>query len=148
MQILLEPDMTAEQKSDFSGEYVLNRQASTLSPGADAVRSALLRIEHREPIVRVEAAFHFEGKTFEYTLELSSDGREVLDPAERPTSSSLRWEGNALLFTFIERDAGANAEVTMSWRYELEDEGRHLKATEQIRGGGRDQDNVWVFERR
>jgi hypothetical protein len=73
--------MTTEQKPDFSGEYVLNRQASTLSPGADAVRSALLRIEHREPTVRVEAAFHFEGKTFEYTIELSSEGREDLDPA-------------------------------------------------------------------
>jgi hypothetical protein len=140
--------MTAEQKPDFSGEYALNRQASTLSHGADTVRSALLRIEHREPTVRLEAAFHFDDQTFEYTLELSSEGREALDQAEPPTSSSLRWEGNALLFTFIERDAGADAEVTMSWRYELEDEGRHLKATERIRGGGRDQDNVWVFERR
>jgi hypothetical protein len=36
----------------------------------------------------------------------------------------------------------------MSWRYELNDGGRRLTATEQIRGGGRDQDNVWVFERR
>jgi hypothetical protein len=140
--------VTAEQKPDFSGEYVLNRQASTLSPGADAVRSALLRIEHREPSVRVEAAFHFDDQTFEYTIELSSEGQEALDHPEHPTSSSLRWEGNALLFLFIERDAGSDAEVKMSWRYELEDEGRCLNATEQIRGGGRDQDNVWVFERR
>jgi hypothetical protein len=36
----------------------------------------------------------------------------------------------------------------MSWRYELLDEGRRLRAVEQIRGGGRDQDNTWIFDRR
>jgi hypothetical protein len=37
--------------------------------------------------------------------------------------------------------------MTISFRYELQDGGRRLRAAEQIRGGGRDQDNVWVFER-
>jgi hypothetical protein len=36
----------------------------------------------------------------------------------------------------------------MTWRYEIVDNGRSLQATEQIRGGGRDQDNIWVFARR
>ena len=57
--------------------------------------------------------------------------------------SSLRWEDNALVFTDI--TTGPDAEVTMTWRYELLD-GR-LRAAERIRGGGRNQDNVWVFER-
>jgi hypothetical protein len=35
----------------------------------------------------------------------------------------------------------------MSWRYELIDSGRRLRATERIRGRGRDQDNIWEFER-
>ena len=39
------------------------------------------------------------------------------------------------------------APVVMTWRYELGDGGRRLRATERIRGGGRDQDNVWEFER-
>jgi hypothetical protein len=34
--------------SDFSGEYVLDRPACTLSAGASAIRSAAMRIEHRE----------------------------------------------------------------------------------------------------
>ena len=29
----------AQDKPDFSGEWILNRLASTLSPGADAVQS-------------------------------------------------------------------------------------------------------------
>jgi hypothetical protein len=139
-------DVAAEQKPDFSGEYVLNPQASALGGGAAAVRSAVLRIEHREPMVRCQGAFTFDGTSFNYALERVSDGREVVDGKEPPTTSSLRWEGDALVF--IDRTDAADAPVTMSWRYELDDSGRRLTAIERIRGGGRDQDNVWVFERR
>jgi hypothetical protein len=37
----------AQGKRDFSGEWLLNRQASTLSPGADGVQSGVVQIEHR-----------------------------------------------------------------------------------------------------
>ena len=40
-----------------------------------------------------------------------------------------------------------SGEMTISFRYELQGNGRRLPAAEQLRGGGRDQDNVWVFER-
>jgi hypothetical protein len=56
---------------------------------------------------------------------------------------SLHWEGNTLVF--IDRTTGTDSEVTMSWRYELLED--RLRAVERIRGGGRDQDNIWVFER-
>jgi hypothetical protein len=138
--------MAAEQKPDFSGEYVLNPQASALSVGTAAVRSAVLRIEHREPMVRCQGAFTFDSTSFNYVLERVCDGREVVDGKEPPTTSSLRWDGDVLVF--IDRTDAADAPVTMSWRYELEDGGCPLTATERIRGGGRDQDNVWVFERR
>jgi len=75
-----------------------------------------------------------------------TDGREVVDGTEPATTSSLSWDGDALVFT--DRTNATDAPVTMSWRYELDDSGRRLTATERIRGGGRDQDNVWVFERR
>jgi hypothetical protein len=138
--------MAAEQKPDFSGEYVLDLQASALSGGASAVRRAVLRFEHREPIVRCEGAFNFDETSFNYTLELVSDGHEVVDGKEPPTTSSLRWDSDALVF--VHRTDAADAPVTMSWRYELENSGQRLTAIERIRGGGRDQDNVWVFERR
>jgi hypothetical protein len=130
-------------KQDFSGEWVLDRQASSLSPGADAVRSARLRITHRDPNVRMEGKFEFEGNAFEYSMELVADGREVVSQDGRSTTS-LRWENDALLF--LDRTNGPDSQVTMSWRYELQEGGRRLVATEQIRGGGRDQDNSWVFE--
>ena len=138
--------MAAEQKPDFSGEYALNRQASALAGGAATVRTAVLRIEHVEPTVRCQGEFIFDGTSFTYTLERVSDGREVVDAKVPPTTSSLRWDGDALVF--VDRTDAADAPVTMSWRYQLDAGGRRLTATERIRGGGRDQDNVWVFERR
>jgi len=86
-----------------------------------------------------------DGKPFESTFELLSDGREVTttDDRGRRTMSTLRWDADALVVTW--RIQGS-AEVTISFRYELEG-GRRLRAAEQIRGGGRDQDNVWVFDR-
>jgi hypothetical protein len=132
-------------KPDFSGDYQLNRPACALGPGAAGVLSASLRIEHQEPRVRLEARFVFAGRTFEYSLESRSDGRERPDPKDGRTVSSLRWD--ALVLEFIDRTEGTNAGLVMSWRYELQDGGRCLRATERIRGEGRDQDNVWVFER-
>lgn len=59
--------------------------------------------------------------------------------------STLRWDGDALGVTW--RTERPDGEVTISFRYELQDGGRRLRAAEQIRGGGRDQDNLWIFER-
>ena len=136
----------AEAKPDFSGEWTLNRQASTLSAGASAVRSGVLRIEHREPTFRCRLTVVGDGKPVEAAYELSSDGREVTGSQQgRSTVSSLRWDGDALVFTA--GISGPNVEMTISFRYELLEGGQQLRAVERIRGGGRDQDNIWVFER-
>jgi len=137
----------AQQKPDFSGEWTLNRQASTLSPlVAAAAQSGALRIEHHEPRFTGHLTIVLDGKPFDSKFELLSDGREVAETSGgRRTVSSLRWDGDALVSMFrIQRPDG---EMTISFRYELQDGGRRLRAAEQVRGGGRDQDNLWVFER-
>jgi hypothetical protein len=136
-----------QEKPDFSGEWILNRQASTLSKGADAVQSGVWRIEHREPTFRHKAAFVTESGPREYEYELLSDGREVVSARQGATTvGSLRWEGNALVVTW--RTQPSDRETTISFRYELLDAGRRLRAVEQVRGTDHDQDNVWIFERR
>ena len=138
----------AQQKPDFSGEWKLNRQASTLSPNvAAAAQSGSLQIEHHEPKFAAHQTIVLDGKPFESKFELLSDGREVAttDDRGRRTVSTLRWDGDALIVAW--RIQGSGGEVTISFRYELQDGARRLRAAEQIRGGGRDQDNVWVFER-
>ncbi len=137
----------AQQKPDFSGEWTLNLQASTLSPiVAPAAQSGVLKIEHHEPSFKARQTIVLDGKPFESNFELQSDGREVVtDAGGRRIVSALRWDGDALVAAW--RIQSPNTEMTISFRYELQDGGRRLRAAEQLRGGGRDQDNLWVFER-
>jgi len=39
-----------------------------------------------------------------------------------------------------------NGPLTISFRYELQASGNRLRAAEQLRGAGREQDNVWIFD--
>ena len=139
--------MARLKRPDFSGLWRLNAQASTLSPHvAAAVQSGELRIDHTDPAFKCQMTIVLSGKPIEKTFEMQADGREVAGNHEgTDIVSVLRWEGEALVATW--RVALPGGEMTMSWRYALEDDGRRLRATETMRGGGQDQDNVWVFER-
>jgi len=66
--------LAAEVKPDFSGEYVLNRPASTLSAiVAPVAQSGVLRIEHHEPKFTAHQTIVLDGKPFESNFELLSD---------------------------------------------------------------------------
>jgi hypothetical protein len=135
-----------QQKPDFSGDRVLNRQASMLSPAMAGVQSGSLRIQHREPNVSVHLTLVLNGQPFDTVVERTTDGREVASTQQgRSTASSFKWDGNALVFAARARTQ--DCEGIVSIRYDLEDNGHRIRATETIRGCGRDQDNTWVFER-
>ena len=135
------------RKPDFSGEWKLNRQASVLSPVvAPTAQSGSLRIEHHEPSFKCQLTVVFDDKPVETKYELLTDGREVAGThGERRIVSCLSWDGDALVATW--RIQGPDGEMTIAFRYELLDVGRRLRAVEELRGGGRDQDNMWVFDR-
>lgn len=116
------------QRPDFSGDWTLNVGASTLSPVvAPVVESGFVRIEHREPVVKVHLCITMDRKPFDVRFE-------------RPSN----WEGDALFF--VDNVETPGGELTIAFRYQLEDSGRRLRATERLRGAGREQDNVWVFD--
>jgi hypothetical protein len=139
--------LAAQQKPDFSGERILNRQASTLSPAMSGVQSGSQRIEHNEPGIRVHLTLVADGRPFDTVVDRFTDGREVTESRQgRPWVSTVRWDRDALVFST--RGSGPDCDATLSIRYELRDGGRTVQATENIRGCGRDQDNIWVFERR
>jgi hypothetical protein len=134
-------------RPDFSGEWVLNRQASTLSPGADTVQSGLWLIDHREPVFHHKASFVMEAGPRDYEYELRSDGPEMPGADQEASPGGwLTWDGHALVVTF--REPIPAGQMTVSFRYELIDDGRRIRALEQVRGTSWDQDNVWIFERR
>jgi hypothetical protein len=133
--------MLMQQKPDFSGEWILNRQASTLSPGAEAIRTGVVRIEHRDPKFRYQAEFVSDTGTVQPKFELMAEEREAGTQQEMASGASLRLEGHALLFTY------ADGDLKISFRYDLMDSGRRLRAVEQLRASGRTQDNIWIFDR-
>jgi hypothetical protein len=59
----------AQTKPDFSGEWTLNRPASTLSPASSGVQNGVVRIEHREPQFHYKATLMTQANPIEYELQ-------------------------------------------------------------------------------
>ncbi|HEY6220750.1 MAG TPA: hypothetical protein VIV65_11915, partial [Gemmatimonadaceae bacterium] len=115
-------------KPDFSGRWTLNVSESALSPVvAPAVERGFVEIDHREPSVSVHLSITMDGTPVDVRFQRSSN-----------------WDGDAL--TFVDRVDTPAGELTISFRYAIEDGGRRLRAVEHLRGA-REQDNVWVFDR-
>ena len=130
-------------KPNFSGEYALDRPSSVLSTNAAAIVSAVLQIEHEDPRFHCSARFASAGDAVEFTFDRFTDGRETVASANE--SSRCHWDDDALVTE--DRVGPGGAVMVMTWRYELSDDGRRLRAKERIVGAGRDQENVWEFER-
>lgn len=134
---------TMATKPNFSGVYALDRASSVLSANAAAIMSAVLRIEHDDPRFQCSARFASADDAVEFAFDRSTDGRETV--VSTTESSRCHWDDNALVTE--DRMGPGETAVVMTWRYELSEDGRRLRASERIVGAGRDQDNVWEFER-
>ena len=130
-------------KPNFSGDYVLDRTASRLSAAGSGITMAVLRLEHDEPRLYCSARFASATDAIEFAFERFTDDRAVI--VSEHEGSRCYWEDDVLVTE--DRMGSPEAPVVMIWRYDLTDGGRRLRATEQMRGGGRDQDNVWEFAR-
>jgi hypothetical protein len=138
----------AQEKPDFSGNWVLNRQASSLPPPVSAVESGVLRIEHREPSFSFHRTYVIGGAPREASFTLLTDGRETSETGAKglTTISTLRWASDALVLAM--RIQGPGFTATNDVRYELLSGGTRLRATEQGRSPQGDHDAVWIFDRR
>lgn len=128
-------------RPDFSGVYILDRSACTLSPAASAMVAARMSITHEDPRFICSARFASADDAVEFNFERSTDGR-----TDGPLVVSRCYWDRDTLVSEDPLEMGGKA-VVMTWRYELLAGGHRLRATERIRGGGRDKDNVWEFER-
>ena len=138
----------AQAKPDFSGEWVLNRQASTLPPPVSNVESGVVRIEHREPEFRFHRTYVIAGTSRDADFSIHTDGAEETQagPSGLSTRLTLRWDGSALVLAM--RIAGPDFMATNDVRYELLDGGRRLRATEVGRSPKQNHDAVWLYDRR
>ena len=89
-------------KPDFSGEWVLDRQSSSLTGGASAMERGVMRIDHRDP----KCAFQISMSAGEQTVERAweSSVADQTPSAGAGFYSRLFWEGDASLF-----ECGLNA---------------------------------------
>jgi hypothetical protein len=140
-------DSAAQRQPDFSGSWVLNRQASSLPPPVSAVESGVLRIEHREPSFSFHRTYVIGGAPREASFTLLTDGRETSETGARglTTISTLRWANDTLVLAM--RIQGPGFTATNDVRYELLNGGTRLRATEQGRSPQGDHDAVWIFDR-
>jgi hypothetical protein len=140
-------DSAAQSKPDFSGTWVLNRQASSLPAPVSAVESGVLRIEHQEPSFSFHRTYVIGGAPRDARFTLLTDGRETSDTGAQglTTISTLRWASDALVLAM--RIQGPGFTATNDVRYELLNGGTRLRATEQGRSPQGDHDAVWVFDR-
>ena len=131
-------------KPDFSGEWVLDRQASQLTGGAAAMESGVLRIDHHDPKCGFQISMSAGGESVERSWE--SNVSDEITAVEGGFYNRLFWDGDDLVFDC--GSTGADETWTMVWRYQLLDSGQRLRAIEQMRGRGGDFDNTWIFEKR
>jgi hypothetical protein len=141
------PTVHAQQKPDFSGEWMLNRTTSSLQGETAAVESGVIRIQHREPAFTFQRTFVVNKQTVDASYEIQTDGREVATAGRGLTSRSrLEWQGTSLLLTAL--ITGPRGEVSNIVRYELLDGGRVLRAIEDLGGAAPVHHNVWIYDRR
>ena len=136
--------MNSSVKPDFSGEWVLDRQASDLTGGASAMETGILRIDHRDPKCGFQISMRAGGESVERSWESSLS--DEISAVGGGFYSRLFWEGDALVFECGSK--AADETWRMLWRYELLESGQRLRAVEQMRGRGGDFDNTWIFKKR
>jgi hypothetical protein len=147
LMLVLTSLAAGQQRPDFSGEWTLDRSASSLQGDMAAVEGGQLRIQHREPTFGFARTFLIKTQPIDTSFEMQTDGREISrDNRGMSSRSKMEWQGNSLLLTvLIEAPPGTVSNIV---RYELLDNGRTLRAVEDVGGAVPPHHNVWMFVRR
>jgi hypothetical protein len=137
----------SQQRPDFSGEWTLDRPASSLQGEMTVVESGAMRIQHREPSFGFTRTFVIKAQAIDTSFEIQTDGRETANTNRGLTSRSrMEWQGSSLLLTVL--IDGPRGTISNIVRYELLDGGRSLRAVEDVGGAAPAHHNVWMFARR
>ena len=136
----------AQERPNFTGDWTLDLKGSQLHEDYRALERGVVRIDHREPAFTFRRTFVVKGQPFEASYEVTTDGREHRSegPNGGETVATMHWEQAALVVHQRISDPKAG-QLKNKVRYELIDNGRSLRATEDFDGGGRSHHNVWIF---
>lgn len=134
----------APEKPDFSGTWKFNRARSSLQTAAPD--STVFVVNHREPFFRFSRTHAVGGKLDTFSLELTTDGREVcVDRGGLRLRCRAHWDSGTLVFDTRLTRGGEEAENLV--RYTLLPGGDGLRADERFRSPSVNYDNVWLLDR-
>ncbi len=131
-------------KPDFTGTWKLNLDKSKLeSPPPDSSRFV---IDHKEPSFRLQRTHVFKGKPDTWSIELTTDGKEVVQKdGNMDFHVSLRWEGDTLIFdSYWLRGTTKATNVVV---YSLSKDRAVFTADERLTAPRAKHHNLWVFDR-
>jgi hypothetical protein len=131
-------------KPDFSGTWRFDPARSDLE--IRAPEASVFVIEHEDPFLRISRTHFADGKSDTFTLELTTDGREVAaERGDLKIRARAHWDGDTLVFD--SRLARGGEEAANLVRYDLAADRRSLVAEERFRSASLSYDNTWVLGR-
>jgi hypothetical protein len=138
----------AQERPNFTGDWTLDLKNSQLHEDYRPLERGVVRIDHREPTFTFRRTVFVKGQPYEASYDVTTDGRDHrgVSPNGSETVSTMRWEQMALVVHQRMSDPKAG-QLNNKVRYELIDDGRTLRATEDFEGGGRSHHNVWIYRR-
>ncbi len=133
----------AQAKPDFSGGWKLNISKSDFG-ALPAPESATLKIEHKDPALKMVSTTVGSSGERSYELSFTTDGKECTNwIGNVEVKSVLRWEGATLI---LEHKA-AGGEVTLKDEWALSEDGRTLTITRHWSGSQGETKQTLVHEK-
>jgi hypothetical protein len=134
----------AGPKPDFSGIWKLNLAKSKLE--ITPPDSSVFYIDHQEPHFRLKRTHVINGKPNTWGIELTTDGKEVVQK-EKDADFHVRllWDGAALVLDSYW--LAGNSKATNVVRYTLSPDGTQFTADERVAGPDFNHHNIWIFDR-
>jgi hypothetical protein len=132
-------------KPDFSGQWKLNINKSDFGQ-MPAPSSALMKIEHKEPGLKITRTIGTDdGKRTTETV-YSTDGKDITVklPGSNPGKSTAKWDGSALV---IESMTSLNGEeFRVRWKWTLSKDGKTLTTVRTFSRGEAAQTEVYEIK--
>jgi len=132
----------SQQRSDFSGDWILNLNKSKLQANwATGLTYGNFKIDHQEPNFSLWRTFTIKGKEQVMDFKIPTNGQK--QKGKHKTIWSLSWEQDTLVFV-VQRH-----EMTIdSVRYSLSADKKEFIADERVATPRESYYNRWVFDKK
>jgi len=139
------PSASTGAKPNYSGTWKLNVAKSDFGPipGPDSRTDV---IEHNDPMLRVSTAQDGAQGKQEYTLNMTTDGKEAINtPGGLEVKSIGGWESNNLVINVKLKFQDNDVEAKTTWL--LSDDGKTLTQNQHLTTAMGELDQKMVFEK-